>query len=212
MPQQMSSRRYVPQHLPSGFYAPRHLPSGRGVSGYYSFWTQSVGKSPPDDVYHGICLLDEECQGICHPDAARVFQMRSVKANVVRTACAIASAFWMRSARALILPDAECQNKYPPDDAHHGICIPDEECQCILLQDTARVLQMQSVKANVVQTMCAMASAFGTRSVRALFLPDAECQGKCSPDDARYGICLPDEECQGIIPSRRRVSTQMSSR
>jgi len=79
----------------------------------------------------------------------------------------------------------------------------------------------QSVKVNVVRTTYAMASAFWTiramvsafrmRSVRALFLPDAEYQGKYPPDDACHGICipddarhcvsLPDEECQGIFPS-----------
>ena len=35
-------------------------------------------------------------------------------------------------------------------------------------------------------------------SERSACFTDAECQGKCLPDDARHGICLPDEECQGI--------------
>jgi len=79
----------------------------------------------------------------------------------------------------------------------------------------------QSVKATVVWTACATASVFRTRSVWALFFPDAECQGNCPPDDACHGICqlddarhgvrLPDEECQGIFPSGRRVSRQMTS-
>jgi len=43
------------------------------------------------------------------------------------------------------------------DDTRHGIC----------LLDTARVFQTQGVKANVVLTTRAMASAFRTRSVRA---------------------------------------------
>ena len=68
---------------------------------------------------------------------------------------------------------------------------------------------MQSDKANVLRTMCvtastsqttrAMASTFQMSSVRVLFLPDTESQGKCSPDNMRQGICLPDEECQGLF-------------
>ena len=47
----------------------------------------------------------------------------------------------------------------------------------------------------------ATAYAFRRRSVRAFFLLDAECEGKCPPDDACHGICLLDEECQDIFPS-----------
>jgi len=47
--------------------------------------------------------------------------------------------------------------------------------------------------------MRATASVFWTRSVRAIFLLDAECQGICSPDDACHGICLMDEKCHGIF-------------
>jgi len=55
-----------------------------------------------------------------------------------------------------------------------------------------------TVKANVLQTTRATVSAFRTRSVRALFLLDAECQCKCRLDGVCHGIYLPDEECQGI--------------
>ena len=68
----------------------------------------------------------------------------------------------------------------------------------------------------------ASATDYRMRSVRALFLPDAECQGKsplddaghgiCLSDDARHGVCLADDEYQGIIPSGRRVLRLISSR
>jgi len=35
--------------------------------------------------YHGICHLDEECQGICLLDAARVFHTQNVMAISIRT-------------------------------------------------------------------------------------------------------------------------------
>jgi len=80
---------------------------------------------------------------------------------------------------------------------------------------------MQSVKVNILRMIYAtasanwmihaMACAFRTRSIRGLFLPDAECQGKSPPDDVyhsicqldnvRHGVCLLDEEFQGIFPS-----------
>jgi len=41
---------------------------------------------------------------------------------------------------AFFLPYAECQDKCPLDDMCYGIYLPDEECQSILLQDTAHVL------------------------------------------------------------------------
>jgi len=94
----------------------------------------------------------------------------------------MASTFQTMSVRALFLTDAECQGKCRPDDTSHSICLPDKECQGIPLRDTARRLQMQNVKANVLPMMHATASAFRTmratvsafrmRSVRALFLPE----------------------------------------
>jgi len=90
----------------------------------------------------------------------------------------MASTFRTRSIRALFLPDAEYQGKYPPDyachgicipdDARHGFCLPDEECQGIF------------------------------PSGRSGCLTEADCQGKCRPDGVCHGIYLPDEECQCI--------------
>ena len=42
------------------------------------------------------------------------------------------------------------------------------------------------------------------------FLTDAECQGKCRPDDTCHGIRLLDEECQGIclLDAARVLQTQ----
>ena len=153
--------------------------------------------------------------------------MQSVKANVVRTMRAMASAFRTRSVRALFLPDAECQGKCCPDDTRNGICLPDEESQGIIPSRRRVSRQMSSeqctqwhlpsergvsghysfqtpsVKGNVIRTTQATTSAFRTRSVRALFLPDTECHGKCPLDDACHGICLPDKECLSILPSGR---------
>ena len=84
--------------------------------------------------------------------------MSKVKANVFRTMYAVASAFQTRSVRILafwmqhVSPDAECQGKCLPDDTCHGIYLPDEECQGICLQEAACVLQMQSVKVDIVWT------------------------------------------------------------
>ena len=81
------------------------------------------------------------------------------------------------SERSVCLTDAECQGKFLldtecpckccTDDVRHGICLLDEECPCICLLNAARVLQIQNVKANVFQTMHAMASTIQTRSVSA---------------------------------------------
>jgi len=64
------------------------------------------------------------------------------------------------SERSVFLTDAECQGKCLPDDTCHGICLPDKECQGICLLDAARVLQTQSVKADVVWTRSVRAFAF----------------------------------------------------
>ena len=82
--------------------------------------------------------------------------------------------------------------------------------------------RMPIVTTNVIQTAYAIASAVRTSSIRALFLLDAKCQGKCRPDNTSHSICLlenachgtyaPDNDCQGTIPSRYTVSRQISSR
>ena len=101
------------------------------------------------------------------------------------------------------LTNAECQGKCLPDNACHGICLPDEECQGIYLPDVARVLQIQSVKADVVRMRGVRAfaserSAYLTDTeCQGKFLPDAKCEGKCRTDNVRPSICLPDEDCQG---------------
>ena len=62
--------------------------------------------------------------------------------------------------------------------------------------------RMQSVNANILRTTHATVYTFPTRSVRVLFLPDAECQRKYRLNNAYHVICLLDEESQGIFPSR----------
>jgi len=64
------------------------------------------------------------------------------------------------SERSACLTDAECQGKCHLDDACHGIWLADAEYQCICLLDTARVLQTQSVKADVVRARGVRAFAF----------------------------------------------------
>jgi len=58
---------------------------------------------------------------------------------------------YLPSERSACLTDAECLGKCLPDDACNGISLPDEECQGICLLEVAHVLQMQSVKEDVVQ-------------------------------------------------------------
>ena len=99
------------------------------------------------------------------------------------------------SGRSACPTEAECQGK----------CLPDEECQGICHLDAPRVLQTQSVKANVLRTTHSTASAFRTRSVSVFFLLDAECQGKCPPDDTCHGICLPDDARHGVCFWTRSV-------
>jgi len=137
------------------------------------------GKCGPDDTRNGICPPDEECQAVIfsrcrHRVSRQMSSGRCVPWHLPSGRGVV---------RALFLLYAECQGKCRPDDTSHNICLIDEECQSIPLRDTARLLQMQSVKANVLRTMHAIASAFQTtratvsafwtRSVRAFFLPDA---------------------------------------
>jgi len=121
-----------------------------------------------------MCLTDAECQDRCRLDEGYKGHLPSE-----RSAC---------------LTGTECQGKCLLDDVCHGICLQDEECQCICLLDAVRVLQMQSVKADVILARGVRVFAFWTQRIS----PDAESQGKCLLDIVCYGICLPDEECHGI--------------
>jgi len=66
----------------------------------------------------------------------------------------------LRSERSACLTDAECQGKCLPDEVCHDICLLDEECQGIYLLDVVHILQIQSVKADVVRTRGVRAFAF----------------------------------------------------
>jgi len=127
-----------------------------------------------DAECQGRCHLDEGCQGICLLNAAHVLQMQNVKANVLRTTHATASAFPMRSVRTFAfwmqhvsyrcrvsrqMSSGRGVSGHLPSE--RSMCLTDAECQCI-------------------------------------FLPDAEYQGKCRTDDMHHGICLLDPECQCI--------------
>ena len=78
--------------------------------------------------------------------------------------------------------DAVCQATVPPDAACQSTVrlyatgratAPGRSSQGMFHPDAAHVLQMQSVKANIVWMTLAMAPAFWMRSVRAFFLLDA---------------------------------------
>jgi len=74
------------------------------MSGFYSFWTQSVKANVIQMTYamasafwtrsvRTLFLPDAECQGKCYLDDT-------------------CNGIW--------IPDAVCQGKYPPDDVYHG--------------------------------------------------------------------------------------------
>ena len=59
---------------------------------------------------------------------------------------------YLLSERSVCLTEAECQGKCLWDCPRDGICLPDKESQGICLLNAVYVLQMQSVKAYVIQT------------------------------------------------------------
>ena len=144
--------------------------SGRGVPGHLRY---ECSVCLTDAECQGRCRPDEGCQGLCFLNAARVLQMQSVKADVVHMRSVRTFAFWtqrvsyrrrvsrqmssgrgvpghLRSECRACLTDAECQSR----------CRPDEGCQGICFLNAARILQTQSVKADVVQTRSVRAFAF----------------------------------------------------
>jgi len=104
------------------------------------------------------------------------------------------------SGHSACLTDAECQ----------GRCRPDKECQSICLLNTARVLQTQSVKADVVRRRSIRAFAFWVQrmsyrcrmsrqmsSGRGVSGYLASERSACLTDEKFQGRCRPEEECQG---------------
>ena len=126
-------------------------------------------------------------------------------ASAFRTMSARVYTFWMMCPWEFCLPDAECKGVFLPDDAHHGMCFPDDECQDVSFQKT-----------------CATAFCVPDTECQGIFIPGDECQGIWCLDDvchnmffpngACQGICHPDDECQGILPSRCVVSRHISCR
>jgi len=117
--ERMSSRRKVSRQRASGRREPWHTPSGRGVSGHISYGRSAClpdakchCKGRPDDSSHGICLLDEDCQGIFLTDGAHVFQTQSVAAKGVQTMRAMAYAFRTRSVRAYFLQTERMSSRH----------------------------------------------------------------------------------------------------
>jgi len=64
------------------------------------------------------------------------------------------------SGRSPCLTNVGHQGKCRPDDKCHCICLLDKECQRIWLLNTVRVLQMQSVKVDVIRTRGVWAFVF----------------------------------------------------
>ena len=136
---------------------------------------ECLGKCLPDDARHGICLTDEECQGIYLLNAARVFQMQSVKSDVIQMRSVRAFAFWtqcvsyrcrmsrqMSSGRGVSGHLPSERSVYLTDTEYQGRYRLDEECQGICLLNAARVLQSPKVKADGVRTRSVRAFAFRT--------------------------------------------------
>jgi len=128
--------------------------------------------------------------------------------------------------------DTTWQGSLRPDDACHGICLLDAECQgkgttddaChgICLLDTARVVRTQSVKANVVRTTRATASDFWTQRVSSgrrvsrqmssgrrvpRYLPSG--RGVSGHSPTGRSACLTDAECQGKFLPDAECQTTM---
>jgi len=77
-------RTQLPRHIPWRRGVPGHLPSGCSCHGI-TRTDAAVKATAFRRNCHGIFLLDDESQGIRHPNATRVLQTQSVKANVFRT-------------------------------------------------------------------------------------------------------------------------------
>ena len=169
----------------------------RSVRAFYLPDTECQGKCPTDyarcgiclpcDAHHSICLPDEESQGIPLQDPACLLQMQSVKANVVRTTQATASASLTRSVMAFHF-GTQCvsyrcrvsrqmlSGRHVPQHLPSGRGVSGHDSfrtQSVKVN----VLRTTCIMASALQMTCATASAFRMRSVRALFLPDTECQG-----------------------------------
>jgi len=133
----------------------------------------------------------------------------------------------------------ECQGMWRPDDACHGICLPDDdkciclpdaECQGIFLADDEcqGICLLDTVRQGISFEAChriyfwtALASAHAAPNVcrpcvcvldddgHRSSLPGDEGQGKWRPDDACPCIFLLDDEFDGKLLSRRSVSREM---
>ena len=125
----------------------------------------------------GICLLDEECQGIFLTDGVYIFQTQSVTANGVRTTRATAYAFCMRHVGAYFF-------------------------QTERMSSTRKVSRQMVSGRRELQHMPSGRGVSGHISYgRSACLPDAKCHGKGRPDDASNSICLLHEACRGIFLS-----------
>jgi len=97
------------------------------------------------------------------------------------------------------LPDAECQGKYRTDDARHGICLPDEDCQGIF--SGCRVSRQMS-SGQCVDGICLLDKEC-LRHPDAAHLTDTECQGKWDPDEAYDGAPHIGNRVVMVVASKR---------
>jgi len=168
-------------------HMPRHLPPRREVSGHLTSGCEVSGHLPSGREVSGHL-----------PSRRSVFLTDG-------------------ECQGKFLPDTEGQGKCRPDDACHGICLLDVKCQGICHPDTARFIQMESVKANVVRTTRATASSFWRRSVRvfAIRMQHVSYRQRLSRQISS-GRRLSRQMSSGqrmprYLPSGCRVSRQMSS-
>jgi len=186
------------RHVLSGRRVPGHMPSRQHTLRHFAFQTQSV--------------------------KAYFFQMMSVKACDVRTMHATVCAFLTTSARAFCLPDVECHGIFLADDQCQGICLLDTVRQGISIDACHRIYFRTALAgAHTAPNPCRVCVCVLDQDGRCSSLLDNDCQSdtfsfcRCMssmwhPDDTRHGMCFSDDECQGILPSRRRVSGHSSSR
>jgi len=141
--QYMSSRRRVLRQMSSRRYVQQHQSCGRGVSGYFSFWTQSV-KAKVLRMMHTMVLA-------ILARRIRVFaiwmQRMSYRHRVSRKMCSRQFMPWrlpsgrevswqLCSGRSSCLTDAKCHGKFLPDTECQRKCPLDNACHSICLRDS----------------------------------------------------------------------------
>ena len=139
-----------------------------------------------DDVRHGMCFSDDECQGISPSRCG-------VSRHLHSEHCAARHIY--RRMPPHILPDRACP----------GTCCSQYwPCVCVLDKDGHRSSLPGDDCQSVAFSFC--------RPVSSMWHPDDACHGLCFSEDECQRVFLPDDARQSILPSKRRVSGHISSR